>query len=424
MSALNLSRRLRALRHRRHDDDGVSLVEVMAAISILAIVLAGTASALISATASTRDSRDRSVATNLAIQRLSELQAAPFTSLVIGRTTDTVVVDGVTYTVRVDLDYEDVEGDTDTTCSASSATAGQDLDYVVADIEVSWPRAPGGPARTSSIITPGVGDLDPDLGQIAVTVLDRDAVGAGFQSVRYDAQPPASGSGTQRTTSQGCAYFVNVAPGSHDVTVRDPGFVDLEGNETSVQTTSVAASTTSPLEFIYDEAATLEVTPIRSAGAGPAVVAAGQDYTVTSTYLGTDQAKVFDGTGHPRTIDGLFPFLSGYGIYAGACPAADPESHGAPALPIVESDPDATTAVDLAMQVVRVTGTPGSAVRAYMDDRPTNGCEETLEFGTMPAGGTMDVLMPYGTWRITAGTSADVTLDQSTFGTVVAVMLP
>lgn len=413
--------RLRAVHRGRHDDDGVSLVEVIVAISVLAVVLTGTASALISSSAATRDSRDRSVGTNIAVEQLSALQALPFTSLAIGRTTDSVVVDGVTYDVTIDLDYVDVENGGGTSCNASSSP-GSDLDYVVADIAVTWPRAAGGPARTSSIITPNVGDLDPDKGQIAVTVLDRDAVGAPFRTVRYDAQSPASGFGSQRTTSQGCAYFVNVAPGQYDVSLDDSGYVDLEGNQLSEQTTTVTASTTSPLEFVYDEAASIEVTPIPAGGSAAApLIAPGQGYTVTNTYLGTDQRKEFPGTGHPRDIEGLFPFDAGYGLYAGLCPAAAPVANGAPDTPVVAVDPGDRADADLAMHVVRVLGNAGNSVTAFMDDAASS-CTETLDFGTMPGNGELTVLMPYGTWRMSVGTSsAQVTFTHSMQATVTDV---
>ncbi|WP_108665587.1 type IV pilus modification PilV family protein [Euzebya rosea] len=415
--------RLRAVLTERHADDGVSLVEVIVAISILAVVLTGTASALISSSAATRDSRDRSVGTNIAVEQLSALQAVPFTSLVIGRTTSTVVVDGITYSVTIDLDYVDVESGAGTSCSASS-TPGADLDYVVADISVSWPRATGGPATTSSIITPGVGDLDPDKGQIAVTVLDRDAAGAAFRNVRYAAQSPASGFGSQRTTSRGCAYFVNVAPGQYDVSLDDSGYVDFEGNQLSQQTTSVAASTTAPLEFIYDEAASIRVTPVPAVGAPASpLVAPGQGYTVTNTYLGTDQRKEFPGTGHPRVVDGLFPFDAGYGLYAGLCPAAAPVANGAPDTPVAAVDPGDRTDSNLAMHVARITGPPGGTVRAFMDDTAAS-CTETLEFGTMPANGQLYVLMPYGPWRVSVGTAqATVTFTHGMLATVTEVAL-
>ena len=421
MTLSHLLPRIRAIHSDRHDDDGVSLVEVIVAISVLAVVLTGTASALISSSAATRDSRDRSVGTNIAVEQLSQLQAMPFTSLVIGRTTDTVVVDGVTYDVTSDLDYVDVESGADNSCNASSAP-GADLDYVVADISVSWPRATGGPARTSSIITPGVGDLDPDKGQIAVTVLDRDAEGLAFRNVRYDAQSPASGFGSQRTTSKGCAYFVNVAPGQYDVALDDNGYVDLEGNQLSSQTSTVVASTTSPLEFVYDEAASIEVTPIPAAGSPAApLVAAAQGYTVTNTYLGTDQRKEFAGTGHPRVIDGLFPFEGGYGLYDGMCPAAAPVANGAPDTPVVAVDPGDESGTALSMHVVRIVGTPGVVVRATMDDAAA-ACTETLEVGTMPGNGQLFVLMPYGTWRIAVGAaSVQTTFTHSLLGTVTDV---
>ena len=143
--------RLRAVHRGRHDDDGVSLVEVIVAISVLAVVLTGTASALISSSAATRDSRDRSVGTNIAVEQLSALQALPFTSLAIGRTTDSVVVDGVTYDVTIDLDYVDVENGGGTSCNASSSP-GSDLDYVSRTSPSPGhgpPAAPRGPLRSS-----------------------------------------------------------------------------------------------------------------------------------------------------------------------------------------------------------------------------------------------------------------------------------
>lgn len=125
---------LRAVRRRLRIQDGVSLVEMMVAVTVVSVALAALASALITAIQATHGQRLRNVATRVMSEQFENLRAQGFetlqASLTSGTltTTDTLTQDGDDYTVQTVLTETDVDGDTATP-----------LDTVIdATVTVTW----------------------------------------------------------------------------------------------------------------------------------------------------------------------------------------------------------------------------------------------------------------------------------------------
>src|SRR5690349_9810966 len=88
---------------RRSSESGFTLIEVLIAVLLLASTAAGIAHITTIVLASTRDAREQSAATLLAIQKLEELKGAAWGSVaLVESSADTLGVDVAGYSDRVD----------------------------------------------------------------------------------------------------------------------------------------------------------------------------------------------------------------------------------------------------------------------------------------------------------------------------------
>jgi hypothetical protein len=172
----------------------------------------------------------------------------------------------------------------------------------------------------------------------------------------------------------------------------------------------VLASPITTLQFDYDRAATLEVALLAPAGAeipsGMATTVANSNLTVgTKTF-----SEASTGGGATRTVTPLFPFSSGYQVWAGECADADPAAHpGGSRGAALASNPGATTSGSATLDAVDVRvrsasgPVPGATVRAT--HAGGTGCPSgvTLTSATpTDANGRLLLALPYGTWTVTA----------------------
>jgi hypothetical protein len=155
-----------------------------------------------------------------------------------------------------------------------------------------------------------------------------------------------------------------------------------------------------------------------------AVVPDGIAVTVTNDHLDAD-TKTFAGSGSPRTVGPLFPYLDGYAVWAGDCADADPASLGGARGPILPTDPggsssgsvdlDAVDVVVLDRNGVAVVGAQVRAVNQTGTGCSTAGRTLTSSGAVTGPDGRLLLALPYGTWRLEAtgrpGTPATVTLD-------------
>lgn len=131
-------------RRRLAAEDGVSLVETMWAIMILAIVLFGLTSASMGALAGTKHAQDQVAAAQLLNEVVEDLRAQPFADIAPTAWDGTetpaygpYVRRGVTYNVAVTVAWED------DVCNGQGAPVDPTrpdprMDYLVLDVTVSW----------------------------------------------------------------------------------------------------------------------------------------------------------------------------------------------------------------------------------------------------------------------------------------------
>ena len=206
------------------------------------------------------------------------------------------------------------------------------------------------------------------------------------------------------------------------------GYVDRQGGQPATQSVGVTASQITRVQFDYDRAATLSVGLVLPSGAA---LPSGLPMTVANSNLTVGYRPFQEsstGTGTTRTITPLFPYSSGYYVWAGSCADADPAyfsggSRGA----VLPSNQGATTSGSATLDAIDVTVTLGGsalrnttvAVQAIHGGTATAGCPsgETLSASIKTDGnGKLRIAVPYGTWAVKVTSSSRT----ATSGNVVA----
>ena len=429
-----LRNRRRALR-RLQGEGGFTIVELMVAISIFAILMAAAAIGMNTALNMTRNNKSRSVAANLAAQQIDQVQAMNFTSVPIGAQSSSQTVDSVVYTIVTDAEWV---GPTTTTNSCSGGTNANPA-YLRVSVSITWPQMNGVlPVRSQTLLTPPVGTYDPNSGNVAVQVFDRNAAPEGNISI---ALVDSSGNRTvQFTSADGCAFFAYESAGAYTVTANNPGFVDGQGTQSPTTTVTVVTGSTVTTQFTYDAAAELDLTMVGAAGGnvpdGISMVLA------NSQLLPSGTKRVLRNGPPPKTgpfqqITALFPYLSGYEAWAGLCLDDDPAginpSTGQPFYsggfrdPAYSTTPNGITPGNITLpslnvRVVNTLGNPinGATVKVTHAADSVNGCTNTQTFtlsGTTNSSGTILNAIPFGLWQVSvvgktasSGTWPSVTL--------------
>jgi type II secretory pathway pseudopilin PulG len=410
---------------RPEHQDGYSVVELLVAVTVFALVFAAVSIGIGRALEVNRGNRNRSAAAYLAARQLEEVRAEAFSSVDLGSTTCVYTTSSCNlpapYTVVQDVAWTS-PGSTTTSCGVP-ASSGSALAYKRVTVTVTWTDMGGvAPVTSQTLLTPPGGTYDPNDGHIVVQAFDRDALPLAGQTVSLSGPetPPSL-----TTDSDGCAFFAYLDPGTYTVTLPSSTYVDLQGNRPASQTAGVTASQITRVQFDYDQAATLSIGLTTPSGA-VAAIPSGIAMTVANTKL-TVGTKSFPeastGSGTTRTVTPLFPYASGYQVWAGDCADADPQfftggSRGA----FLATNRGATTSGSAALDAIDVSvtsgGSSGSAlknttvsVQAIHGGTATAGCTggETLTSSIKTDGsGKLRIAVPYGTWsvKVTSGTKS------------------
>lgn len=402
---------------------GVTLIELIVALSVFAFISAGVTIGMGGALNLTRNNRNRSVAANLAAMEMDTIRSEEFEDLPLGLIETTETVDNVDYTIRRSSSWVTQGGST----GACDSPGGSRPAYLRATVSVLWPNMSGAePPTSQTIITPPVGGYDPNSGHLAVKVLDSDAQLAPGHAVTVTPIAPPGAPDTQITTDEGCAFFPFLAAGSYNVAVSTVGNVDTQGVGAPETSAAVSVGVISSVQFDYDDSSTLELT----LGQDPAFpVPSGVPVTLANPALQPSGAVAYTGSGTVRTFSDLYPFNDQYRAWTGDCPDADPASLGT----VVPAEPGQLSSAIIEMERVRVTvvdalGNPRGSipVTASHDAVPGACTATTLNLGSTDAIGRVDASLPYGAWNLKAGgITQAATLDPAAGDpTMVLVVVP
>ncbi|WP_424980816.1 prepilin-type N-terminal cleavage/methylation domain-containing protein [Labedella phragmitis] len=405
---------------RASADDGLTLVELVVAMMVFAILSLGVAYSILATLQSTHDSRGRAAAANLAAQEIDFVRSVGDVFSISTAQPRTEMVGGIPYTVTRTTKWINT-GLNSTDCGAGDGV----LLHQQVNVEVSWGSGDAKrTVRSDTIIAPSSKINDETLGTVVVQVTRADGSGAeGITvSVTPSATPGTAATLTEPvpvTNSSGCSYALEVKPGNYDVTIQRTGYVSGTHQAISVQRDQavVRGAATSVL-FAYDQA--IAITPALDRSASPnAIIPSGLGVSYVSTagtYLSSS----------PQSTVRMFPAEAGYTVMAGtvaiesgaatSCDAIDP-SRWPPAtgtdgvtkdgwvIPPTATARGTSTTVSVPVAVVRVTMPAGSTATvtaksiAPVADSPT--CGTTMEYSLGSFSGFRDFVLPFGTWSVT-----------------------
>jgi type II secretory pathway pseudopilin PulG len=395
----------------------MTLIELMFALVIFAIVAAATVAGLVLAMNTGRQDRNRVAAANLAAREL-EIVRNQFTSSASAPTTlasvnyvtnpdplpggtagQPLVVDKVPYTVTRNVQWLPV-GSGKSACDGGSAITYPTL---AVNVQVTWPRMDGvAPVTSNTILTPPKGVLSSSIGFVAVKILDRNAQPVDDQQVLMTGP---SGSATDTTANDGCAVFSINTSGSYTLSVSNPGYVDYYGNASVSQTVAATAGQLVVAKPVtYDQAAALRVTLTTSPGYS--LPSSLPQLTLGNTNLQPSGTKTVPSTAATTTVSGLFPFTDGYTVWAGGCQQSDPAAAGGTRTAVTVS-PGATQVASAQLAPVAVTVVRGvnpvTGVTVVAVPSSATGCgtaENPLTLGVTDATGTLKTSLPAGSWTL------------------------
>jgi prepilin-type N-terminal cleavage/methylation domain-containing protein len=418
---------------RSQPADGFTIIEVVVAITVLVVAMLAAAALFSNAIIVSGNTRNRVVAANLATQQMENvrgLAADPtkFTTIPQGQTIfngASQKVNGVQYTVTQDVTFVTTNSST-SSCDSPGPTAGQILQ--VSD-KVTWPGMGGTqPVKAVTALAPPVGVYSASSGSIAAKVFDS----AGAVAPGINVQVAGPSTVTQQTTSEGCAYFAYLPVGTYTVSVIAGTGVDAQEVVVPVQTSSVSVGQTASVQFQYDSPATITATlpsPGNTAGAPP--YATGMSISVANTGLQPYGQFSFPASavGDVTTSPSLFPYASGYTVFAGNCTDNNPLGKdnslnplyptAAPVPLAVPPNGSAVTTVQLytvAIHVQNTTAVPvsgttptaaettsfGAPYASVCTSGTASGTAPTLGLVTLDATGDSVTALPLGHWTLKA----------------------
>ncbi|WP_395879061.1 prepilin-type N-terminal cleavage/methylation domain-containing protein [Curtobacterium sp. 9128] len=412
------------LRDAREHDEGFSIVEVLVAMTVFALIAAGVATGIVGSLYLAQGSRSREVAIGLAQDAIDQARTSTNLFGVVDKTSQTTI-GNMTYTVTQVARWIPTAG-TGNACGAG----GGPLAYKRVSMTVSWTASGRGATQSiamNSMVAPSTSVTAANLGTVIVSVT-RAANGAGNQGVSVSITPNASNpsgataitSAVPQTDATGCSYALNVKPGRYDVTLTKSGNIDdgTSANSLGTQTTApsatvtVGANQTSAANFNYDSASTYTLKwqdPTNTTAA----------MTLPTSAPVTLRRKTTDIGPLTTTTTQAFPFTDGYRAVAGSpskCLSTDPvnwPANGAAVVPPVAAVAPANAGDPVTayapVQAVQVTlADPNDNVLTATTTTPVAnsgdpGCATTTTYTFTGVSKNPTVALPYGTYTFSSG---------------------
>jgi Tfp pilus assembly protein PilV len=408
---------MRGFPGRRHNglrssEAGFALIEVMVSAVLLVALALATLKLIDSSATASSTQRARSAASSLAHQDLNRMRQMTISSAAGLAQSYPVNLNGLNYAVESTAQWASDSGGV-VTCSSGSTGA----QYLRTSSKVTWVgMGAAKPVVAESIVTPRVAEMDPTVG--ALTVLVKNATGSPVSGVTV-----TIGTMSAVTDIAGCAVIPRVSAGTYDVSYYKAGYIATNNAPTGIEkSVSIVAGQTSLVQVSYDLPTTVpaqlktDLTPNpASSWYSASFVGGGKPPVVKS------QAAV----AAAFTSGSVFPFASGYSVYAGSCIGNDPSGYlstfatafPASAVASVAGGTTATAAAFMRSVSVAISGaTANKAVhltaRPFTASGPMNRpageipCTENLNLlpGNTSATGTKTVAfdLPYGLYAFCA----------------------
>ncbi len=418
-------------RLREAPDSGLTLIEVVIAMMVFAIIATGVAYSLVATLHTAKDGKGREVALNLASQQIDAARhITDIFSPDLASSSHTVTVpgDSTVYTVKSAISWVTSNG-TAANCGAGSGS----LQFKEVNVTVTWPgMIDSNPVRADTIISPQTTINDPTRGTILVSVKNKD--GEGVPGVAITTSPSTDGT-VPVTDADGCSYLLKVVPGTYTVKASLAGYIDVSQNTNPSSTPLVVtAGSVTSASFSMDQSGSLAVT-YASNYSGTPNFPTNLLTSFSSTIGGVDQLpmSVASVSGTTYTYP-LYPFPS-YTINAGGFSPTTEASAGCldvdptqwppgtrsgvavtpPPAPTTSLLSGASAAVNVPMGVVTLTVSTNNRYYSATTMTPASstgdpGCSPavTYNFGSIkpPSSGKVVIALPYGTYSFKSGNTA------------------
>ena len=341
------------MRSRFHAQAGFALIEVVVSAALLMVVAGGVLAGIDGPANISGKNEVRSQASSLAQQDQERMRAMPFSSLVGYTATTPVTVGGVTYSRYSSAVWIRDNNDTDSCSTPPDSTSG---DYLKITSRVT-PPGNGRPVQLDSLVSapPGASSTKGTLAVQLKDQLDQPVVG---QSVSI-AGPVNM---TVPTNAVGCAVFGLVEKGTYTITFQRTGWVDPSAVNAVTRTTSVSVGSTNIVTHSYAQSGRINVSVDTKVGAAAAVASPAKGVMVSNAGIPTGTlmfpAPATPAQGSSSFALDLFPFPTGYGVWAGTCASGNPTLYSLP--PVTASPgPGGTANVTVRQPSITVTAATG-----------------------------------------------------------------
>jgi Tfp pilus assembly protein PilV len=385
---------------------GFALIEVVVSAALLLVIAAGVLAGIEGPARTSAKDESRSQATDLAQQDQERLRSMTFSSLVGYTQTTPITVGGVTYTRYSSAVWIHDNGDPDSCNTQANANTG---DYLKITSRVTPPATSGPPVQVDSLMAAPPGQYS-NKGTLAVLLtnhLNQPVVGQGVSI----AGPVNM---TVPTNSIGCAVFGAVDRGTYTVTFSRAGWVDPAAVTAVSIPTSVTANSTTIVPHQYAPSGRINVTVDTKIGAAAPVTSPAKSVMVSNGGIPTGTLTFNAPATPPEGVSSfaldVFPFTSGYNVWAGSCTANDPTKYGRP--PYTATPPAAGSAsvtvrqpaidLQLTRNGTNYATTTSGKVRVIDTD---TGCgtavtTETVNTGKLAAAGSQGPGFPFGDYSV------------------------
>jgi type II secretory pathway pseudopilin PulG len=415
-------------------DDGMTLIEVVIALGLFAVMSSAVLVIVVAAVKTTSDDKARLEAVSLASREL-EITRDTFASITRGpdrvqanrvvnpsplpggAAGQPLVINNVPYTVVRTAQWTSVGA----AASACDDGTTAELAYLRVKVEVSWPALGDRPPVTlDTVMTPPKGTYSTLLGHIGLKVIDSEGNPKPGVTVTAKSSTGATVSGS--TAGDGCVLLAHLTAGSYTVTASQAGFVSLKGDPTASITAAVQAGQLWRGTIEYDQSASISVT--LASPNGFALPTSAVPVVIANSGLQPIGLKAVTGTGNPRSITNLWPYPSGYGVWAGTCQDANPGLTGDP-LATVTTLRGGTATATATLAPLEVHAPANSTVTLTHARDSLCGTGSTLTLGKTDATGVLETSAPYGVWQAVVGsTSKEVVLTAEADAPLETVTFP
>jgi type II secretory pathway pseudopilin PulG len=315
-------RRLRG-RLSLSSDNGSMLIEVMVGAVLVISVSAAVLEGLSGAQDTGQRNRARSVSASIAQQDQERLRGKPVTQLSNYRESRTVTLQNIAYTVESRSDWvRDASGVVSCTNDSTNAQ------YLKISSSVNSKVNSESPVTQTSLVSPPRGAFSADQGTAAVQVVDRDR--KPLAGVRVDLVGPQSFSDV--TNELGCVVFGYIQKGAWKANISSLGLVGTDGKSPFVADLDVAGGSTVFKQVLLDQPASI-TTSFNTLKSGASIPEAMNwpTMSIANSQMPSPGSLAFTPTpvGPKTSITAakVFPFLDGYGVYAGDCDANNPSRY-------------------------------------------------------------------------------------------------